>query len=263
MSENNPDQGAVRLALAGSIATVTFDRPHARNAMTWHMYEALADICTELSVNKGVQVVIFRGAGGEAFVAGTDIEQFKTFRTAEDALEYEGRINSVMGLLEGLPMPTVAVIEGWAVGGGLAIATACDFRLARTGTKFGVPIAKTLGNCLAMENLARLERAFGHQRVKRMLLKAEFIGAEEGLACGYLESVLPAESLDPAVEELCECLSSLAPITQTSMKRGLQRLVNHQIPNGDDLVVACYTSEDFHEGVNAFVEKRTPVWRGR
>ena len=160
-------------------------------------------------------------------------------------------------------MPTVAIIEGWAVGGGLAIATACDFRIALTDTRLGVPIAKTLGNCLAMTNLARLERAFGAQRTKRMLLKAEFIGAEEALSCCYLEAVLGADELEAAATALCDRLSKLAPVTQTAMKRGLQRLVNHNVPSGDDLVVACYTSDDFHEGVNAFVEKRAPNWQGR
>ena len=263
MTDIQPEQGQVRLTRDGAVAYVLFDRPQARNAMTWHMYQQLADVCETLTQDPSVRVVQFRGAGGQAFVAGTDIEQFKAFRTGQDALDYEDRINAVMALMEGLPMPTVAIIEGWAVGGGLAIATACDFRIALTDTRLGVPIAKTLGNCLAMTNLARLERAFGAQRTKRMLLKAEFIGAEEALSCGYLEAVLGADELEAAAAALCDRLSKLAPVTQTAMKRGLQRLVNHNVPPGDDLVVACYTSDDFHEGVNAFVEKRAPNWQGR
>ncbi len=257
--ENN---GQVLCRIEGTVAHVLFDRPQARNAMTWNMYAQLATICRELSANRSVRVVQFRGAGGQAFVAGTDIEQFKTFQTAEDALAYEARITEVMGVLEGLPMPTVAVLEGWAVGGGLAIATACDFRIARTDTRMGVPIAKTLGNCLAMSNLARLERAFGHQRVKRMLLLAQFVLADEALACGYLEAVCEAETLDATAQALCDRLSALAPVTQSAMKTGLQRLVTAQLPDGDDLVVRCYTSDDFHEGVRAFVEKRPPQWQG-
>lgn len=260
MTDDN--SGQVHCRIEGTVAHVLFDRPQARNAMTWHMYTQLASICSELSANPSVRVVQFRGAGGQAFVAGTDIEQFKTFRTGEDALAYEARIGEVMSLLEGLPMPTVAVLEGWAVGGGLAIATACDFRIARSDTRMGVPIAKTLGNCLAMSNLARLERAFGHQRVKRMLLLAQFVQADEALACGYLEAVCEAETLQATAQALCERLSALAPVTQSTMKTGLQRLVTAQLPDGDDLVVRCYTSQDFHEGVNAFVDKRAPQWQG-
>ena len=257
------EAGQVHLRIEDGVARVVFDRPQARNAMTWHMYSQLKAICDQLREDAGVRVVVFRGAGGEAFVAGTDIEQFKTFRTGEDALAYEARINAVMGALEALPMPTLAVLEGWAVGGGLAIATACDFRVAREGTRMGVPIARTLGNCLAMSNLARLERAFGHQRTKRMLLLAQLIDAQEALACGYLEQVCSADALEGAVDALCQRLSSLAPVTQSAMKTGLQRLINSQLPDGDDLVVRCYTSDDFHEGVQAFVDKRPPQWRGR
>lgn len=260
--EKAQDTGQVHCRIEGAVAYVVFDRPQARNAMTWHMYGQLADICRELSAQRSVRVVQFRGEGGQAFVAGTDIEQFKAFSTAEDALAYEARIAEIMEALEGLPMPTVAVLEGWAVGGGLAIATACDFRIARSDTRLGVPIARTLGNCLAMSNLARLERAFGHQRVKRMLLLAQFVTADEALSCGYLESVCEADALDSAAQDLCQRLSVLAPVTQSAMKAGLQRLITHALPDGDDLVVRCYTSRDFHEGVRAFVEKRAPQWQG-
>ena len=262
VADNTNARGLVTMRMVGNIAHVVFDRAHARNAMTWEMYESLAGICESLAQDVNVRVVQFRGAGGQAFVAGTDIEQFKAFSTGQDALDYEARINHVVGLLEALPMPTVAVIEGWAVGGGLAIATACDFRIALSGARLGVPIAKTLGNCLSMHNLARLERAFGSQRVKRMLLSAQFVDADEALACGYLEAVCDADQLDDAAGYLSERLGQLAPVTQAAMKQGLQRLINHSLPDGDDLVVRCYTSDDFHEGVTAFVEKRAPIWRG-
>ena len=153
--------GTVHLSIQGGVASVTFDRPQARNAMTWAMYERLGQICEQLQADAAVRVVTFRGAGGEAFVAGTDIEQFKAFRSGDDGVAYEQQIDQCIQKLEKLRMPTVAVIEGWAIGGGLAIATACDFRLATPASRFGVPIARTLGNCLSVANLARLRAVFG------------------------------------------------------------------------------------------------------
>jgi enoyl-CoA hydratase/carnithine racemase len=160
-------------------------------------------------------------------------------------------------------MPTVAVIEGWAVGGGLAIATACDIRIATPSAKLGVPIARTLGNCLSIANLARLVAAFGQPRVQRMLIGAEILGADEGLACGYLAQLAAADAIDAAAAGLCKRLAGLAPITQAVTKEGLRRLLLQHLPDAQDLILRSYGSEDFREGVNAFSEKRSPVWRGR
>lgn len=255
--------GQVRLHIEAGVASVLFDRPQARNAMTWAMYEQLAAINRQLSTDRSVRVAVFRGAGGQAFVAGTDIEQFAAFKTGEDGVAYERQIEAGIELLCNLPMPTVAVVEGWCVGGGLAIATACDFRLATPGAKFGVPIAKTLGNCLAMANVARLRAAFGHQRVKRMLVLAEFIGADEALACGFLHATEAPESIDIATASLVQRLAALAPVTQRVSKATLERLATHDLAEAEDLIRAAYGSDDFHEGVAAFMAKRPPVWSGQ
>jgi enoyl-CoA hydratase len=260
--KNHANAGAVHLTINAGVASVTFDRPQARNAMTWAMYEQLGSICRRLHADISVRVATFRGAGGEAFVAGTDIEQFKAFLSGDDGVAYERTIDKGIGLIESLPMPTVAVIDGWTIGGGLAIATACDFRIATPVSRFGVPIARTLGNCLSMANLARLSAAFGVQRVKRMLLLAELLGAQEALACGFLQQICEPAELDTAAAALCERLAALAPVTQHVTKESLQHLLLCNLPDGEDLISQCYGSRDFHEGVDAFVAKRNPVWTG-
>ncbi len=255
-------EGAVHLTIDAGVASVVFDRPAARNAMTWAMYERLNQICEQLAAETSVRVVTFRGAGGQAFVAGTDIEQFRHFRSGEDGVAYEQQIDECIARLESLPMPTVALVEGWAIGGGLAIATACDFRIATPGSRFGVPIARTLGNCLSVANLARLCAVFGIPRVKRMLMLADIVTADEALACGFLAQISEAGEIDTLLASLCERLAALAPVTQRVSKEGLRRLVNHGLPSDADLVRRCYGSDDFREGVSAFVTKRSPAWKG-
>lgn len=256
------ETGQVSLRIEAGVASVLFDRPQARNAMTWAMYEQLMTICRQLQDAQDVRVVTFRGAGGEAFVAGTDIEQFQAFTSGGDGVAYERQIDACMVLLEALPMPTVAVVEGWAVGGGLAIATGCDFRIATTTARFGVPIAKTLGNCLSVANLARLTAAFGMQRVKRMLLLAEILSADEALACGFVQEVCAPAEIDASAARLVQRLAALAPVTQSVAKEGLRRLTAHGLPEGEDLIRRAYGSHDFREGVAAFVAKRPPAWKG-
>lgn len=258
-----PVEGRVTLARAGAVATLTFDRPAARNAMTWAMYEQLASHCERLKRNDAARVVVLRGAGGEAFVAGTDIAQFQAFEGGESGVAYEREIDAGIARIEQLPMPTLAVIDGWTVGGGLAIATACDFRIATPTSRFGVPIARTLGNTLSIANIARLQAVWGAQRVRRMLLLAELLPASEALACGFLHQMVDTAELEAAAAALCERLASLAPVTQAVSKEGLRRLASHGLPEGDDLVRRCYGSEDFREGVAAFVGKRAPRWTGR
>lgn len=259
--------GSVHLNLDGHTAWVTFDRPQARNAMTWTMYTQLAEICASLSANSTVRVAIFRGAGNQAFVAGTDIAQFLEFGSSGDAgadgIAYEQRIDDCLKSFATLPIPTIAMIDGWAVGGGLALATGCDFRLSTPAGRFGVPIARTLGNCLSIGNLARLEAAFGAQRVRRMLLLAEIIEAEEALACGYVHRIVAAEALEETARELAGRLAALAPITQRVAKEGLRRLASANLPDDHDLIKLTYSSSDFREGVRAFVAKRPPQWQGR
>jgi len=255
--------GEVRYNRDGAVATVIFDRPAARNAMTWRMYEQLGEACARMRSEDGLRVAIFRGAGGKSFIAGTDIAQFQAFRGGEDGIAYEEKMEGYLTAVETLPVPTLAVVEGFAIGGGLAIAAACDLRVATPGSRFGVPIARTLGNCLSIANYARLVAGLGASRAKKVLLLAENLTAEEALAGGFLSEIVAPAELDARVAELTSRLAQHAPITMRVSKEAIRRLLHAGLPDGDDLVRACYGSDDFKLGLNAFVEKRTPQWTGK
>jgi enoyl-CoA hydratase/carnithine racemase len=255
-------EGRVHYNVADGVASVLFDRPEAKNAMTWAMYEGLASACRSIAADDAVKVAVFRGAGG-AFVAGTDIQQFTSFQGAEDGIAYERRIDAAIGGIEMVPKPIIAAIEGVCVGGGLAIATTCDFRIATLSARFGVPIARTLGNCLSVGNVARLLAQFGPGRTKRMLMLAELISAEEAAACGFVDALVSPDEIEDKLGDMCRRLKGHAPLTMRAAKEAIRRITLEQLPDGDDLIRACYGSADFHEGVDAFLVKRTPEWKGR
>lgn len=256
-------KGEVRLSRDGSVATIVFDRPAARNAMTWLMYEQLAEACARIRGDDKIKVAVLRGAGGKAFVAGTDIAQFQEFTGGDDGVAYEAKIEAYIGGLESLPVPTLCVVEGFAIGGGLAIATACDLRIATPGAQFGVPVARTLGNCLSVANCARLVDALGASRTKRMLLMAEMVGAAEALTAGYLMEIVDTGALDRRIKEIAERLQKNAPLTMRVTKEAIRRITLAGLPADEDLVRAAYGSKDFAEGVAAFVDKRQARWTGK
>jgi enoyl-CoA hydratase/carnithine racemase len=255
--------GETRLERDGPVARITFDRPAARNAMTWRMYEQLGDICARLRDDPAVRVAVLRGAGGKAFVAGTDIAQFLEFKSGDDGVAYEDKMEGYLSGLESLPFPTLAVVEGWAIGGGLAIAACCDLRIATPGSRFGVPIARTLGNCLSVKNVARLVAALGAARTKRVLMLADMIGADEALAGGFLLDIVAPEDVDRRVGELCDRVLHNAPVTMRVSKEAVRRLLHAGLADDKDLVRAAYGSDDFRLGVRAFVDKQEPQWTGR
>lgn len=265
MSESGKGGNVARVVLEirDNIAHITFDHVAARNAMTVSMYQSLKSICEDIANDPKVRVAIFRGAGGKSFVSGSDIAQFASFKSGDDGVHYEEGIDSYLAPLATLPIPTIAVIDVMAVGGGLAIASCCDFRLSSPGAKFGVPIAKTLGNCLSAGNIAWLVAHLGINIVKRMLLLAEMISAEELVKQGYVLAIHDQEQLGKEADMLAECLSKLAPITQKSSKLVLARLIKNNLPDCNDLISETYGSADFKNGVAAFLKGEPPTWIGK
>jgi enoyl-CoA hydratase/carnithine racemase len=245
--------------LDGSVGTLTLARPHARNALTWDMYDAIVEACDLVDASPA-RVLIIRGSGG-AFSSGTDISQFDGVRTGEDGVAYERRIGAVVDRLERVRVPTIAAVEGVAVGGGCAIAVACDLRVCAETAAFGVPVARTLGNCLSIENTARLADLIGPGRVADLLMTGRLVKAEEALAWGLASRVVPVGDFEATVRELAQMLASRAVSTLTATRAMLRRLAGHRRPaagTSDDVVAACYASADFREGVRAFAEKRAP-----
>ena len=241
------------------IGTVTFNRPQARNALTFPMYERLAEIATSPG---DVRALILTGSGEKAFAAGTDINQFRSFAGADDAMAYEARIDRVLGTIERCPVPTIAAIAGACTGGGAAIAAACDLRIAAANARFGFPIARTLGNCLSMSNIARLNALVGPARVIEMIFTARLYTAPEALSAGLVTECLPDHpSLESRANELATLLAGHAPLTMRATREALRRLRDN-LPPDEDLIRLCYTSQDFREGMDAFLNKRPPVWQG-
>ena len=256
--------GDLIYTIDGAVGWLTFNRPQARNAMTWAMYEGLSAACEHADTDETIRILVLRGAGDRAFVAGTDISQFQAFTTADDALSYERNLNRHVSRLEAVQKPTIAMLRGYCVGGGAAIAMARYLRVAARDVKFGFPVGRTLGNTLTAQNLARLVALVGPARAKEIVFTARFVEADEGKAAGLFTEVIEAERLESRTRELAALIAGHAPLTLRSIKEGVRRLlVSGRIEEPADLYLMCYLSEDFKEGVSAFLEKRTPRWRGR
>lgn len=246
------------------IGTVTFNRPQARNAMTFAMYERLVEICIEINNDPSIKTLVLTGAGDKAFAAGTDISQFRAFHTPQDALDYEARIDRVLGVLESCRVPTIAAIGGACTGGGAGIAFSCDLRIGTANARFGFPIARTLGNCLSMSNYGRLVSLIGPARTKDIIFTARLVEAPEARDIGMISEILPDHTaLATRAEALARLVASHAPLTLRATKEALRRLKERATEGMDkDLILMCYMSQDFREGMDAFLTKRTPIWKG-
>lgn len=256
--------GDILYTVEDGIGWITFNRPDQRNALTLAMYARLAEICAAVPEDGSVGAIVIRGAGGKAFAAGTDMTEFRGFSTPADAHRYEADAEAVFTAIEQCRVPTIAAITGACTGGGGAIAAACDLRICDARLKFGFPIARTLGNCLAITNLNRLSALIGQGRVREMLFTARLLGAEEAERIGLVSQVLPdAGAVMARAGELAETVANHAPLTLRATREALRRLrVEGPGAQDSDLIEMCYMSEDFREGMDAFLSKRAPDWKG-
>ena len=245
----------------GGVLTVTFNRPAQRNAMTFAMYEGLAQACERADTDDDVRLVVLRGAGGSAFVAGTDISQFAGF-DGPRGVAYEATIDATIGRLLAVTVPVVAAIDGFCIGGGLAIAAAADLRIARTDSRFGYPIARTLGNTLSAASFALTLRHFGHARTIDMIMTARLLDAAEAREAGFVTRV--TDDVDRTTDEVVDKILAHAPLTLWSAKEILRRIHAAALPiDASDVLDRVYGSDDFAAGAASFTNKTGPVWQGR
>jgi enoyl-CoA hydratase len=256
---------STHLAIDGVVASFTFNRPEARNALTWEMYDALVAACERVDADHDIRVLVIKGAG-KAFASGTDISQFSTLAGREDALNYEKRLDAVIDRVEALGVATVAQVEGVAAGGGCAIALACDLRVCTPAARFGVPVARTLGNCLSATNYARILELVGPAHLKDLMFTGRLLDAEEAQRVGLVSRLVAADAIDAAVAELTSTIAANAPLTIRATKEAMRRILRQRRIERDaldDVVAACYTSDDFRNAVASFLAKRPAVFSGR
>ncbi|HWS84016.1 MAG TPA: enoyl-CoA hydratase [Ktedonobacteraceae bacterium] len=256
------EEGVVLLEHTGAVAIITLSRPHVLNALTWVMYQQMEAHLESLAADEEIRVIIMRG-DGNAFAAGTDISQFRGF-TGADGAAYEQKMEAITEKVYNFPKPVIAAIHGYAVGAGIVLSSVCDLRYATPTSRFGAPVARTLGNGLSLKNYQHLADSFGTMHAKEMLFTARLLSAEEALQCGFLTAIVEEERIFAHVLEIAQQMCTLAPLTLWATKEAQRRIEAAQ--NDilfDDVLERIYKSHDFAEGVRAYVEKRKPQWQGR
>ena len=250
------------------VAIVTFNRPKQRNAIHYEMWRGIAGLMAGCGRDESVRVVVFRGAGQEAFSAGADIAEFDRHRKDSTvARRYHRAVEAALDAVAALPKPTIALITGYCVGGGCELATATDIRIAAENSRFGIPSAK-LGLLVGYREMQRLVRLVGPGVAMDLLLTARLMDAEEAVRAGLISRLVPLAEIEQSVRTLAGEVASLAPLAHRGHKQILETaLTNPRLkgltPKQKGLPFACYDTKDFHEGRRAFMERRRPEFKGR
>ena len=249
----------------GPIGWMTFNKPARRNAVSLDMWEAIPTILDRFEADPNVRVVVLKGAGDQAFVSGADIAQFEKARSSEESNALYEKISGAAGAkLAHFGKPTIAMIRGWCIGGGLAIAVGCDLRIATEESYFGIPAAR-LGLGYGAAGVKKLMQLIGPSFTKEIFFTARHFSAAEALAMGLVNRVVPDSALEDYTRTYCATIGDNAPMTMHALKRTVGELTkgdNADLELCDRLVNACFASQDYMEGRRAFMEKRRPVFRG-
>lgn len=256
--------GSVTGSIADGALQIRIANPGRRNAFTWTMYSELEALLDGLADRPDVRIVTMRGTPEDGFAAGTDIRQFREFDDAEDGLAYERRIGQIVAKLLAVPVPVLALVEGAAVGAGMVLAACCDVLVAEDGARFGVPIVRTLGNCVPAAVVARLRERVGPPVSDAMLLTGRIFTAQELTGTGFVSRLATPGTLKDTAQSVVTAVTQAAPLSVAGLKELSRRVEAAATPPPDeDILRSCYGSADFKEGVAAFVDRRRPTWTGR
>jgi enoyl-CoA hydratase/carnithine racemase len=251
----------------GAIGWITFNNPARRNAVSMAMWEALSDIVRDFANDNAIRVIVLKGAGDKAFVSGADISEFEEKRSSpETARAYNlvsGKANEDLKLVG---KPTIAMIHGFCIGGGVSVAMGCDLRIASDNSTFGVPAAK-LGLGYEFDGVKKLVDVVGPSFAKEIFFTARQFGAQEALAMGLVNRMLPDPELEPYVRDIASSIAANAPLTVGSIKTIVDEVVKDEsardMARCREVIDRCFASEDYVEGRTAFMQKRKPIFRGR